>query len=80
MDYLERSYLRILQECSLLSLNVIVSRLAGGGIDTQTVKAVIEPYLIMEQFITKDGSLRLITEKGLTHLQNTQFQEQENEK
>ena len=75
LDYLERSYLRILQEQSPLALNISVSKLAGGGINTQTVKTIIEPYMIMENFIAKDGSLRLITEKGLTHLQNTQFRE-----
>jgi Holliday junction DNA helicase RuvB len=73
LDHLERSYLRILSEESPLALNVIASRLSGGGIEVQTIKNVIEPYLIQERLITKNGSLRQITDNGIWHLENTNF-------
>lgn len=73
LDHLERSYLQILAEESPLALNVIASRLSGGGIEVQTIKNVIEPFLIQERLITKNGSLRLITDQGMCHLANTNF-------
>lgn len=73
LDHLERSYLKTLDAQSPMALNMIASRLAGGGIETQTIKTVIEPYLIQEQLVTKDGSLRCITNKGSYHLLNTNF-------
>lgn len=73
LDFLERSYLKIVSEESPIALNVIISRLSGGGIEVNTIKNVIEPYLIMERLITKEGSLRTITDIGRDHLKNTKL-------
>ena len=73
LDHLEQAYLKILHEESPMALNVIASRLAGGGIESQTIKTIIEPYLIQKRLITKDGSLRLITQKGEEHIAHTNF-------
>ena len=68
LDYLERSYLRLLSDESPLALNMISARLGAGGIPTQTIKTVIEPYLIQEGLVSKEGSLRIITQKGRNHI------------
>jgi len=68
LDQLDRSYLRILLECSRVSLGVLSSKLS---LPALTVQRVVEPYLLKEAFITKDkSSVRLITEKGKEHIES----------
>jgi Holliday junction DNA helicase RuvB len=68
LDELERNYLRILQH-SPVPLNVISSKL--GGLPTQTIKTVIEPYLLQENLILKNKcSHREITTLGKNHIEN----------
>lgn len=68
LDPLEQSYLKLLAEFQGLRLNVLSARL---GLPNRTLQEVIEPYLIQEGFMTKEGSERMITEKGKNHLQVT---------
>jgi holliday junction DNA helicase RuvB len=65
LDPLEQSYLRQLAESGPLRLNVLSSRL---GLPPRTIQDVVEPYLIQEGFISKDGSQRIVTEKGRNHI------------
>ena len=68
LDELERNYLRILQH-DPVPLNVISSKL--GGLPTQTIKTVIEPYLLQENLIQKNKcSHREITTLGKNHIEN----------
>lgn len=67
LDDIERNYLRAIENGSL-PLNVISSKLA---LPTQTIKTVIEPYLLQEGLITKNKlSHRELTDLGKQHLQN----------
>lgn len=69
LDELERGYLRILQQNGSTPLNVISSKL--GGLPTQTIKAVLEPYMLQEGLIIKDkNSHRALTPKAEQHLNN----------
>jgi Holliday junction resolvasome RuvABC ATP-dependent DNA helicase subunit len=69
LDQLDRSYLAILQECGQLRLGVLSSKLSLPGL---TIQRQVEPYLVREGFITKDGSsARAITEKGRRHIEGT---------
>jgi Holliday junction DNA helicase RuvB len=77
LDQLDRSYLKILSEHGRLSLGVLSSKLS---LPSLTIQRVVEPYLLKENFITKTtASARLITEKGIKHLENksTSFQQLE---
>ena len=66
LDELERKYLNILKENGPSALNVISSKLA---LPTQTIKNVIEPYLLQEGLIEKNKcSHREITLKANEHL------------
>ena len=67
LDSIERAYLKELSKHKAMKLNVISSKL---GLPTQTISTVIEPYLLRTELIYKDGSNRLITEKGRTHIEN----------
>jgi Holliday junction DNA helicase RuvB len=69
LDQLDRFYLKILSEHGRLSLGVLSSKLS---LPALTIQRVVEPYLLKENFITKTtASARLITEKGIKHLENT---------
>jgi Holliday junction DNA helicase RuvB len=65
LDALERSYLQALLESDKLRLNVIAARL---GLPTKTIQDVVEPYLLQEGYISKDGSERILLEKGKKHI------------
>jgi Holliday junction DNA helicase RuvB len=69
LDQLDRSYLKILLEYGRLSLGVLSSKLS---LPILTIQRVVEPYLLKEDFITKDkSSFRVITPKGVEHIKNT---------
>ena len=66
LDELERRYLRILQQNGATPLNVISSKLA---LPSQTIKSVLEPYLLQENLILKNkSSHREITSLADEHL------------
>ncbi len=67
LDSLERAYLRELTKHESMKLNVISSKI---GLPRQTIVAVIEPYLLREELIFKNGSDRVITDKGSQHIEN----------
>ena len=66
LDSIERAYLKELSKHKAMKLNVISSKL---GLPTQTISTVVEPYLLRTELVYKDGSNRLITEKGRTHIE-----------
>jgi Holliday junction DNA helicase RuvB len=68
LDHLERSYLKLLGETNKLPLNVVASRL---GLPSRTIQEVIEPYLLQIGFLSKEGSVRILTEKGKQHIQSS---------
>ena len=69
LDELERNYLRILQQNGPTPLNCISSKL--GGLPTQTIKTVLEPFLLQENLIQKNKySHREITALGEEHIRN----------
>lgn len=68
LDKLDRSYLTILCELRRASLGVLSSRLSLPG---YTIQRVVEPYLLSRGFIFKEGSVRLISQRGIEYLQNT---------
>ena len=68
LDELERNYLKILQQNGSTPLNVISSKLA---LPTQTIKSVLETYLLQENLIQKNKcSHREITSLAHEHLNN----------
>jgi Holliday junction DNA helicase RuvB len=67
LDSIERNYLKELSKYKTMKLNVISSKI---GLPTQTISSVIEPYMLRQELIHKDGSNRVITEKGKAHLEN----------
>ena len=69
LDTLERQYLRTLLNGST-KLNVIASKT---GLPSATISNVIEPFLIREGLIDKNGCNRMITEKGEYHILNTDY-------
>lgn len=70
LDELERNYLRILHQNGSTALNVISSKLA---LPTQTIKNVLEPYLMQECLIQKNRlSHRELTETGKIHIESCQ--------
>ena len=69
LDTIERNYLKELSKHKTMKLNVICSKL---GLPAQTISSVIEPYLLRQELIHKDGSNRIITEKGKEHIKNCQ--------
>jgi Holliday junction DNA helicase RuvB len=68
LDTLEQSYLRLLSENNNLPLNVLASRL---GLPSRTIQEIVEPYLLQIGFLSKEGSLRMLTEKGEKHIQSS---------
>lgn len=71
LDELERNYLRILNQNGPTPLNVISSKLA---LPTQTIKGVLEPYLLQENLIQKNRcSHRELTSLGKAHIENIQL-------
>lgn len=71
LDELERNYLRILHQNGPTPLNVISSKLA---LPTQTIKTVLEPYLLQECLIQKNKcSHREITSSACEHIQNCEL-------
>lgn len=72
LDELERKYLRILQQNGPTPLNVVSSKLA---LPTQTIKAVLEPYMLQEGLISKEkNSHRIITSIAQQHLNSIDYQ------
>ena len=68
LDELERNYLNILQQNGPTPLNVISSKLA---LPTQTIKTVLEQYLLQENLIEKTKcSHRAITSVAEQHIRN----------
>ncbi len=65
LDMIERNYLKELSKHKSMKLNVIASKL---GLPTRTISSVIEPYLLRQELIYKDGSNRALTEKGKAHI------------
>ena len=62
----EVKYLHILYENDgSARLNVIASRL---GLHCKHVSAIIEPFLIRDGLVTKNNSVRVLTQDGLNHL------------
>ena len=62
----EVKYLHILYENDgSARLNVIASRL---GIHCKHVSVIIEPFLIRDGLVTKNNSVRVLTQDGLNHL------------
>jgi holliday junction DNA helicase RuvB len=70
LDCLERQYLRTLLN-GATRLNVIASKT---GLPVATISNVIEPFLLREGLIDKNGSTRMITEKGRQHIATTMYQ------
>jgi Holliday junction DNA helicase RuvB len=69
LDKRDRFYLEILLKQNLTPLSVISAKL---GLPPQTIQRAVEPYLIQAGFVTKGrSSHRVITEKGLNHMNNT---------
>ena len=67
LDELERKYLSLLHQNGPMPLNVISSMLA---LPSQTIKNVIEPYLLQEYLILKNkNSHREITQTGTEHIE-----------
>jgi len=71
LDTLERSYLRELARNNSMKLNVLASKL---GLPRQTIVSVLEPYLLRAELIAKNGVDRIITDKGIEHIEYTQYQ------
>lgn len=70
LDSIERNYLKELSKHKNMKLNVIASKL---GLPTRTISSVIEPYMLRQELIFKDGSNRVITEKGKAHIENIEL-------
>jgi len=69
LDTLERAYLKCLLNGSN-KLNVLSSKT---GLPSATISTVIEPFLLRESLIDKNGSTRIITEKGKKHITQSQY-------
>jgi len=74
LDELERNYLRTLQQNGSAPLNVISSKLA---LPTQTIKSVLEPYMLQEGLIMKEkNSHRALTPLAEEHLKKLDAEKQ----
>jgi Holliday junction DNA helicase RuvB len=69
LDALERQYLNTLL-AGENKLNVLSSKLA---LPSSTISTVIEPFLLRQELIDKNGCNRTITEKGKYHILNTDY-------
>lgn len=67
LDQIERNYLKELSKHKSMKLNVVASKM---GLPVRTISNVIESYLLRTELIYKDGSNRIITDKGKTHIEN----------
>jgi len=67
LDAIERQYLNELSKHQFMKLNVIASKL---GLPRNTISNVIEPYMLRTELIEKRNSDRLITDKGISHIEN----------
>jgi holliday junction DNA helicase RuvB len=66
LEEIDRQYLQVLARGEYTALNVVSSQL---GLPSKTIQDVIEPYLIREQFVTKNSnSMRGLTLKAKQHL------------
>ncbi len=70
LDPLDRAYLKALSKHKTMKLNVIASKL---GLPVRTISSVIEPYLLRQELIHKDGSNRMITEQGKSHIEHVEL-------
>jgi Holliday junction DNA helicase RuvB len=70
LDSIERNYLKELCKHKSMKLNVISSKI---GLPTRTISSVIEPYMLRMELIHKDGSNRVITNKGKAHIENCEL-------
>ncbi len=69
----EIKYLRILYENEgSTRLNIIASRL---GLNIKHVSAILEQFLIREGLVTKNNSVRVLTQKGLEHFREHHLQQ-----
>jgi len=69
----EIKYLRILHENDgSTRLNIIASRL---GLNIKHVSAILEQFLIREGLVTKNNSVRVLTQKGLEHFRQHHLQQ-----
>ena len=68
LDTLERQYLKALLT-GANKLNVLSSKT---GLPSATISTVIEPFLLREGLIDKDGSTRILTDKGKKHINESQ--------
>jgi Holliday junction DNA helicase RuvB len=66
LDIDERLYLEYLAKHRRLKRNMLASMT---GLPAQTISEVIEPFLVRAGLIHKDGSERIISDKGLKHIQ-----------
>jgi holliday junction DNA helicase RuvB len=69
LDTLERQYLKTLLTGSN-KLNVLSSKT---GLPSATISNVIEPFLLREGLIDKNGCDRMITDKGKNHISETLY-------
>jgi holliday junction DNA helicase RuvB len=70
LDEQERNYLKILRENGPTALNLISSKLA---LPTQTIRAVLEPYMILEGLVAKEkNSHRILTQMAEDHLNRSE--------
>lgn len=67
LDQTERNYLKELSRHGKMKLNILASKL---GLPRNTVSAVLEPFMIRQELIYKDGSTRVITDAGISHVEN----------
>ena len=69
LDQSDRAYLAILCERGQEHLGVLSSKLSMPAL---TIQRIVEPYLLKEGFVTKGkSSVRMVTQKGKRHIQNT---------
>lgn len=71
LDQSDRAYLAILCECGQAPLGELSAKLSMPAL---TIQRIVEPYLLKEGFVTKGkSSVRVITQKGRWHVQNTKM-------
>jgi len=69
LEQSDRAYLAILCECRQAPLGELSAKLSMPAL---TIQRIVEPYLLKEGFVTKGkSSVRVITQKGKRHIQNT---------
>jgi len=74
LDATERGYMRELSKAgNTVRLNVVASKL---GLPTRTVSQIVEPYLLRRDLIEKHANGRMLTRKGIQHLDGS-YEEQD---